>query len=262
MRSASLQETVQTQYKTAGRLNTRISIHDKYSTNPQGFGNWIFSHYRFYQGIRVLELGCGTGSMWLEKDEMIRYCNPLILSDLSNGMLATATETLKKYDTIVFREIDIDNIPYPPDSFDAVIANMMLYHVPDIDKGLSEVRRVLRKDGRFYCATYGENGILPYLCSLFGFPVEESGINQIFTLQNGRETLLHHFGSVTRYDYPDSLAVTDVEDMVDYIYSLSGMAPMQVLPRDKVRSVLLNNMVDGVLSVPKEYGMFISEQKN
>lgn len=262
MRSASMQETVQTQYKTAGRLNTRISIHDKYSTNQQGFGNWIFSHYRFYQGIRVLELGCGTGSMWLEKDEMIRYCNPLILSDLSNGMLATATETLKKYDTIVFREIDIENIPYPPDSFDAVIANMMLYHVPDIDKGLSEVRRVLRKDGRFYCATYGENGILPYLCSLFGFPVEESGINQTFTLQNGRETLLHHFGSVTRYDYPDSLAVTDVEDMVDYIYSLSGMAPLRVLSRDKVRSVLQNNMVDGVLSVPKEYGMFIAEQKN
>ena len=258
MRSASLQATVQTQYKTAGRLNTRISIHVKYSTNQQGFGNWIFSHYRFYQGIRVLELGCGTGSMWLEKDEMIRYCNPLILSDLSNGMLATATETLKKYDTIVFREIDIENIPYPPDSFDAVIANMMLYHVPDIDKGLSEVRRVLRKDGRFYCATYGENGILPYLCSLFGFPVEESGINQTFTLQNGRETLLHHFGSVTRYDYPDSLAVTDVEDMVDYIYSLSGMAPLRVLSRDKVRSVLLNNMVDGVLSVPKEYGMFIA----
>ena len=180
MSALNNESAVKTQYASSANLSARISIHAKYSTNRQGFGNWIFSHYRFYQGIRVLELGCGTGSMWLEKDEMIRYCNPLILSDLSNGMLATATETLKKYDTIVFREIDIENIPYPPDSFDAVIANMMLYHVPDIDKGLSEVRRVLRKDGRFYCATYGEKGILPYLCSLFGFPVEESGINQTF----------------------------------------------------------------------------------
>ena len=256
--SLNRKSTVEEQYRTPENLNTRISIHEKYSVNHQSFGNWITSHYQIENGMRVLELGCGTGSMWLEKDEMIRYCNPLILSDLSNGMLATAKETLKKHDTIVFREIDIENIPYPPDSFDAVVANMMLYHVPDIDKGLSEVRRVLRKDGRFYCATYGEKGILPYLCSLFGFPVEESGINQTFTLQNGRETLLHHFESVTRYDYSDSLAVTDVEDMVDYIYSLSGMAPLRVLPRDKVRSVLLNNMVDGVLSIPKEYGMFIA----
>ncbi len=215
MRSASLQETVQTQYKTAGRLNTRISIHDKYSTNQQGFGNWIFSHYRFYQGIRVLELGCGTGSMWLEKDEMIRYCNPLILSDLSNGMLATATETLKKYDTIVFREIDIENIPYPPDSFDAVIANMMLYHVPDLAKGLGEVRRVLKEGGTFYCATYGEHGMMEYIGSLFsGFGIETM-INTNFTLQNGREALSPFFADVQRADYIDSLAVTDVEDLAD-----------------------------------------------
>ena len=260
MISPGMQETVQNQYKTAGRLNTRISIHDKYSTNPQGFGNWIFSHYCFYQGIRVLELGCGTGSMWLEKDEMICCCNPLVLSDLSNGMIATAKETLKKYETIVFREIDIENIPFPPDSFDAVIANMMLYHVPEIDKGLSEVRRILRKGGRFYCATYGENGILPFLCDLFGFPVTEAGLNHTFTLQNGRKTLLRHFGNVTRYDYPDSLAVTNVEDMLDYIYSLSGMVTLRDLPRDKVRSVLLSNMIDGVLSVPKEYGMFIASE--
>ena len=34
-------ETVRKQYSTAEKLNTRISIHAKYSTNKQGFGNWI-----------------------------------------------------------------------------------------------------------------------------------------------------------------------------------------------------------------------------
>ena len=50
-----------------------------------------------------------------------------------------------------FECADIQNLPYPDESFDVVIANMMLYHVPDIARGLSEVRRVLRRDGRFFC---------------------------------------------------------------------------------------------------------------
>lgn len=38
---------VKQQYATANNLNTRISIHDKYSTNKIGFGNWIVSNYRY-----------------------------------------------------------------------------------------------------------------------------------------------------------------------------------------------------------------------
>jgi SAM-dependent methyltransferase len=36
----------------------------------------------------------------------------------------------------------------------------MLYHVPDIHIGLSELNMVLKPDGIFYCATYGEHGII------------------------------------------------------------------------------------------------------
>lgn len=45
MESSNRHEVVQQQYKTTDNLNTRISIHTKYSTNKEGFGNWIFSHY-------------------------------------------------------------------------------------------------------------------------------------------------------------------------------------------------------------------------
>lgn len=60
-------ENIKQQYSTADNLNTRISIHQKYSVNRQGFGNWIFSNYQIYKGMSVLELGCGTGEMWLGK---------------------------------------------------------------------------------------------------------------------------------------------------------------------------------------------------
>lgn len=37
---------VKQQYASANNLSTRISIHDKYSTNKMGFGNWIVSNYK------------------------------------------------------------------------------------------------------------------------------------------------------------------------------------------------------------------------
>lgn len=258
MEQINIETAAYAQYGTPDRLNTRISIHEKYSTNPQGFGNWIVSHYDFEPGVKVLELGCGTGRMWLGQEELVGRCRPLVLSDFSEGMLAAARETLKGYEAIEYRRIDIQSIPFPEDSFDAVIANMMLYHVPDLDKALSEVRRVLKPGGRFYCATYGERGILPFLCDLFGLPPEDSGLNHAFTLQNGASSLRGCFGEVDRFDYPDSLAITDVEDLVDYIRSLAGVSALRALPRDRLCTVLKSHMAGGVLTVPKDYGMFIA----
>ena len=246
------------QYGTSEKLNTRISIHSKYSTNKQGFGNWIYTHYQFPENASVLELGCGTGDMWKGKGELISRCSRLVLSDFSGGMLDQAKETLAGEAGIEYRVIDIQEIPFPDRSFDAVIANMMLYHVPDLPKALREVRRVLKENGTFYCATYGENGMMQYIGSLFTGHGIETMVNTNFTLQNGREALTPFFADVERADYIDSLAVTDVEDLVEYICSLSGMADLRNLPRDTVRSVLAGHMENGVLNIPKEYGMFIA----
>ena len=249
---------VKEQYSTADRLSTRISIHSRYSANKQGFGNWIVSHYRILEGMSVLELGCGTGEMWAGKEALIRRCGRLVLSDLSEGMLAEAKETLRNQGGIEYCAADIQDIPFPDRSFDAVIANMMLYHVPDLRKGLREVRRVLKEGGAFYCATYGEHGMMEYIRGLFGDGRIRDRANHQFTLQNGEEKLRAVFPDVRRLLYEDSLEVTDAEDMADYIFSLAGMADLRQLPREEVLAVLKRNMRDGVLHVPKEYGMFIA----
>ena len=248
--------SVRRQYSTADRLNTRISIHGKYSVNKQGFGNWITSHYRIRQGMSLLELGCGTGEMWAGKNELISRCSRFILSDFSAGMLEKAKETLRVCGGIEYRTVDIQDIPFGDREFDIVIANMMLYHVPDLSRGLREVRRVLREDGTFYCATYGEHGMMEYLCGLFAAYGVRDQVNDSFTLQNGGEKLKTVFPEVQRFLYEDALEVTDAEDMVDYIFSLAGMSGLQKLPRDTVRAVLEEHMAGGVLRVPKEYGMF------
>ena len=77
-------QTLSSQYGTADKLNTRISIHAKYSVNKQGFGNWITEHYRFPEHASVLELGCGTGDMWKGKSEIIARCGAPIFSTSVN----------------------------------------------------------------------------------------------------------------------------------------------------------------------------------
>lgn len=92
--------------------------------------------------MRVLELGCGTGDMWKRKSNLITKCAELVLTDFSEGMIQTAHSTIGDFPNVTYRVVDIQEIPFEMNKFDIVIANMMLYHVPDLGKGLSEVKRV------------------------------------------------------------------------------------------------------------------------
>lgn len=172
-------------------------------------------------------------------------------------MVASAKNTLGEHANISYGIVDIEDIPYENGYFDRVIANMMLYHIPDLDKGLSEVKRVISDEGYFYCATYGENGIVPYISGLLREYGARDTTNKNFTLQNGYDILKKYFSVVQRFDYEDSLAVTNIDDMLDYIDSLKNMASVAELAREDIRAVLEKNMVDGVLNVPKENGMFV-----
>ncbi len=129
---------------------------------------------------------------------MVSTCSKLVLSDFSDGMVATTKETVGVYDNIEYKVLNIQEIPYEDDSFDVVIVNMMLYHVPNIEKGLSEVRRVLKSGGIFYCATYGEHGIIEYLSKILSEYGVEDNINKNFTLQNGHEILSTIFSAVEK----------------------------------------------------------------
>lgn len=247
---------VKAQYATASNLNTRISIHEKYSVNRQGFGNWITEHYPIRTGMRVLELGCGTGSMWLGHEDLIARCSELILSDFSGGMLEAAKHNVTA-PNVRFEIIDIQEIPFPDACFDVVIANMMLYHVPDLPKALSEVRRVLKCGGTFCCATYGEHGIMPYLAEVLAEFGIRDNTRKTFTLLNGEGILAASFTEIRRLDYPDTLAVTDPRDLVDYLYSLPSMSDLSPALREDITNKLSSHMEQGILTVPKEYGLFL-----
>ena len=156
-----------------------------------------------------------------------------------------------------YRVVDIQQIPYEDGSFDTVIANMMLYHVPDLDRGLSEARRVLKPGGCFYCATYGERGIMAFVNDTLGKYGIQGSVGGSFTLQNGGEILGRHFASVEKRTREDGLAIPHVPDFVSYVLSLSGLSGLEKAEEALLTKAFTEKCVDGFLYVPKEYGMFI-----
>lgn len=244
-------QVVSSQYATSQRLETRISIHEKYSRNKQPFGDWIVSHYHLAPGERVLELGCGTGSMW-SSVTLPENCH-VTLTDLSPGMLETARSNTRHL-RADYAVCDAMSLPYADSSFDVVIANMMLYHVPDIAQALSEIRRVLKPTGRFFAATFGIHGVVEAVLEMLNLPCTA---NHRFTLQNGQEMLEKHFAQVEILRRNDALDVSNLHDLIIYLRSMAGMTVLADLPDSMLLDVFSTRMKDGVLSLPKEYGLFV-----
>ena len=70
-------------YVTRDTLSVRIDLHRKYSVNKYGWHNWVFDQFIFAENIRVLELGCGTGDIWIGREKQVPKSAKIILSDIS-----------------------------------------------------------------------------------------------------------------------------------------------------------------------------------
>lgn len=264
MPALNKRENVENQYANDENLSARITLHEKYSTNNYGFANWLFDIYEFTAAEKILELGCGNGSQWTSHLEKLPPESQLILSDFSMGMVETVRQRFENLKNVNVMKIDIQNIPFHDDSVDVIIANHMLYHVPDIHKALSEVKRVLKPGGTFYATTIGSGGMRLYLHLALKKVLPSIDVfneDVSFTIQNGTEILSMHFPKVKRYDYEDSLLITNTSDLIKWIES--AMLSNKFYEADLIgfydyfESIRLN---EGAISIPKEAGLFISQK--
>jgi ubiquinone/menaquinone biosynthesis C-methylase UbiE len=113
-------------------------------------------------GGRVLDIGAGAGDQTLAAARRVGPTGFVLATDISASMLETAAasarrEGLSNVDTGV---MDAQTLELPSDSFDTVISRFALMLVPDIGKALSEIRRVLRRGGRFAAIVFEK---CPYL---------------------------------------------------------------------------------------------------
>lgn len=89
----------------------------------------------------VLEIGSGTGSNipYYNMDQI----DELVISDFQ--VKKSLIKKAKGKGSVV--ELDVQNLPYPDHTFDYVVHTLVFCSVENVDKGLQELRRVLKKDG-------------------------------------------------------------------------------------------------------------------
>ena len=210
------------QYENSSNLRARAELHTRFSTNTYGWPAWVFDQLDLPLDCRILELGCGAGLLWL--DNMIRVPEPwsITLSDLSAGMVQEAQNNLRgRRQDLGFVVADAESIPLDDASVEAVIANHMLYHVPDRRKAFSEIRRVLKPGGCLLAATNGRQHMreLEQLVQRVDPSTIWDAQAAEFGLENGGEQLSRWFSRVTLDRYEDSLVVTEAKPLVAYVLS-------------------------------------------
>lgn len=254
---------VRDQYRASNNLESRIVLHERFSTAKQKWFEWYWDHFDLPTDARILEIGCGTGMLWRDNRGRIPSTWCLTLSDFSLGMIETARAANVRAD---FLSCDAQAIPFRNNYFDAVIANHMLYHVPDLPQALVEIQRVVKPSGKFYAATNGDNHLRELKIMISDFldadatPLLDANVSKQFSLENGAAQLSKSFAHVKRFDFDDALVVTQVEPLVAYI--MSGFMGKQLLGvgrEESLRQFIANRMArDGVICITKSTGLFIA----
>ena len=155
---------------------------------------------------RVLEVGQGPGEL---SERMQRDLGPEVVAiDISERMVELARAR-----GVDARVGDIQDLPFPHDAFDLVVAAWMLFHVPDLDRGLEEIARVLEPGGRLVAVTNSEYH-LDEARSHVGF----SMVGRVsFSRENGEAALERHFKSVQRIDVDGSVTFPDADAIRAYL---------------------------------------------
>jgi SAM-dependent methyltransferase len=112
------------------------------------------------------------------------------------------------------RVADVQELPFDAGEFDCAAANWMLYHVPDVDRALAELGRVLEPGGTLVATTIGAEHMADVWQLVgFGVPMRE------FSRENGEQHLRRHFGAVERRDVDATLVFPDEDAVHRYVES-------------------------------------------
>ena len=141
----------------------------------------------------------------------------------------------------------------------------MLYHVPNVDKAIEEVYRVLKKGGKFYASTLGVDGFQKYLnekIKEFNSNMDYFNIeNWLFTLKNGAEVLSKKFNDIKKYEYEDSIEIPDENELVEWIFT---SAVLQDVNKEHFNGLAEHfakyKDSNGIIHIPKQIGCFIAKK--
>lgn len=100
------------------------------------------------EGERILDVGSGPGFLAAEIAGATGPSGSVRGIDVSEPMIGLARDHCAQFPWTTFSQADATRLPFPDESFDAVISTQVLEYVPGVDAALAEIHRVLRRDGR------------------------------------------------------------------------------------------------------------------
>ena len=248
-----------TQYGTPDKLQARVNLHVRYRTAPVPWFTWMVEQIPWRPG-RVVEVGCGTGSFWEEARPPID--GPIVLTDLSEGMVAAATAkaTAAGY-SVEGRVSAAQDLPFDSASCAHLISNHMLYHVPHPPDAVAEFARVCADDGVVSVATNGERhfrALKEIETAVFSTRTKDRTA-EAFGITNGQVMLEACFDEVTLLRFPDALHVTSADDLLAYARSYppgEDATPDQVVELGEHIDAALE-AGNGTVVIEKDVGLFI-----
>jgi SAM-dependent methyltransferase len=205
-------ELVAREYADDARLRKRASA---YTGTASGIDarESALAAIRQAAPARVLEVGCGWGELaaWIARDTGAA----VLAVDISPRMVELA-----RAGGVDARLADVQQLPFADAEFDVVVAAWMLYHVPDIDRALAEIARVLRPGGRLVAVTNSKTHLLE-LRELVG-----SGPSTLsFSRESGEALLRRRFQDIRRDDVDGQLTFADRPTVESYVRASIAMSP-------------------------------------
>jgi SAM-dependent methyltransferase len=246
------------QYGDSTKLDVRTSLHQRFSTSSVEFTDFEAGLVNWGSDFNVLECGTGTGRFW-DNQHTPRSC-AITVTDLSPGMVELAVSRARSngFKKVGGRECDVQRLPFDAHSFDVVVANHMLYHVPDPDSGVAELARVLRPGGTLLAATNGHG----HMAEMTDAIVEVFGshpkmLYEVFGIDTGEARLREQFGSITWHAYDNDLVVEDPSAAIDYGLSIPPGETATTDEAIRFAAAIERRFVDGRLRIRTRTGAFV-----
>lgn len=262
----NMENKVKNQYKNSENFKNRLSLHG-YNINKTKWNSWCFDNIVFENNMKVLEVGCGTGKFWSENQGNLNKDIEVVLSDFSEDMLNnTKNNLIKSNENFIYKKFNSEHIPYEDSNFDIIIAQHMLYLIPNIDKALSEIKRVLKKDGTFYVTTNSCEAMkeLNSLVEKFdaSMGLHSNGMCERFNLENGKDILEKHFKCIDVKALEGKIITSDVDAIVSY--KSSTIKGSEILKGDKKKKfteyIKMYIEKNEKLEITTKAGMFICKK--